>query len=175
MKTYFTINILFGILTTFFSCNGQDNTSSTQIQLKQKSISGKITEFDSKATVIYQDKKDNFWFASKERGVYRYDGSNLVLFTSSDGLISYRILSVQENDSGNLYFDTPLGVCMYDGRRFTTLSVVENQEAENEWKSEPEDLWFRMGWDKSGPYRFDGKNLYHLKLPKNKMEDEFYT
>lgn len=175
MKTYITINILFGILTTFFSCNGQGNTSNTQIQLKHISTSGNITELDSKASVIYQDKKDNFWFASKEKGVYRYDGKNLVLFTSNDGLCSYRILSVQEDNFGNLYFDTPEGVCKYDGQKFATLPVVENKESENEWKSELGDLWFRMGWDKSGPYRFDGKKLYHLKLPKNKMEDEFYT
>ena len=175
MKACFTITILFGILTIFSSCNGQSNSYNTQIRLCQETISENITELDSKSIVIYHDKKDNYWFVSKERGVYRYDGKSLDLFTSSDGLISYRILSVQEDNSGNLYFDTPLGVCMYDGQKFTTLSVVKNQESENEWKSEPGDLWFRMGWDKSGPYRFDGKNLHHLKFPKNKMEDEFYT
>lgn len=167
--------MLFGILITLSSCSGQGNTANTKIQLKKNSISGNITELDLKATVIYQDKKNNFWFASKEKGVYKYDGKNVVLFTSNDGLSSYRILSVQEDDFGNLYFDTPEGVYKYDGQIFTTLTVVENKESESEWKSEPGDLWFRIGWDKSEPYRFDGKNLYHLKLPKNKMEDEFYT
>jgi ligand-binding sensor domain-containing protein len=175
MKINFTIGILFGIITTISFCYGQSNTDNAQIQLEHKSISGNITELDPKATVIYHDKKDNFWFGSIEKGVYKYDGKNLVLFTSSDGLSSYRILSVQEDHFGNLYFDTPKGVCKYDGQNFTTLTPVENKESLNEWKSEVGDLWFRMGWDKSGPYRFDGKNLYHLKLPKNKMEDEFYT
>ena len=35
-------------------------------------------------------------------------------------------------------------------------------------------MWFRVGWDRNGPYRFDGENLIKLKFPKNKMEDEFY-
>jgi ligand-binding sensor domain-containing protein len=171
---YLTFFILFSILTSFSSCNGPEKTT-LQTETKQNSISTNVTELDPKAVVIYHDKKDNFWFASKEKGVYKYDGKNVVLFTSNDGLISYRILSVQEDNFGNLYFDTPEGVCKYDGQIFTTLTVVANKESENEWKSEPGDLWFRMGWDKSGPYRFDGKNLYHLRLPKNKMEAEFYT
>ncbi len=174
IEKYLAVFILFSIQTTFSSCNGQSNTDNTRTQLKQKSISSNATELDPKAIVIYQDKKDNLWFVSKENGVYKYDGKNLVLFTSNDGLCSYSILSVQEDNNGNLYFDTPNGVCKYDGQKFTTLTVTENDKSKNEWKSEPNDLWFRMGWEHNGPFRYDGKNLYHLEFPKNKMEDEFY-
>lgn len=173
-NTYLIIGILFSVFTTLYSCKGQNNIDNAQIPVKQESNSNTKTELDSKASVIYRDKKNNLWFASAEKGVYQYDGENLVLFTANDGLVSNRIISVQEDDLGNLYFDTPEGVIKYDGEKFTTLSVVENNESENEWKSEPGDLWFRMGWDKSGPYRFDGENLYHLKFPKNAMEDKFY-
>ena len=34
-------------------------------------------------------------------------------------------------------------------------------------------MWFRMGWNNSGPYRFDGEYLYHLEFPENEMESEF--
>ncbi len=166
--------MLFTILTTFSACNSQGNTDNKQTPLKQESNSDKKTELDSEAAVIYQDKKDNLWFLSKEKGVYRYDGESLILFTSNDGLGSTRIISVQEDNLGNLYFDTPEGVFKYNGEKFTTLSSVEAKESENGWKSEPGDLWFRIGWDNKGPYRFDGENLYQLKFPKNKMEDEFY-
>jgi ligand-binding sensor domain-containing protein len=173
-KTYLIFGMLFSILTTIYSCNSQGKIDNAQILLNQESKIGNKTELDSKATIIYQDKKGNFWFASEKKGVYRYDGENLILFTSNDGLKSYRIISVQEDKVGNLYFDTPEGVYKYNGEIFTTLSVVDSKKSENEWKSEPEDLWFRIGWDRKGPYRFDGKNLYHLKFPKNKMEDEFH-
>lgn len=173
-KIHLTIGMIFSILTTFSSCNSQGNINNPQTLIKQESNSGEKTKLDSKAAVIFQDKKDNLWFVGKEKGVYRYDGENLTLFTSNDGLGSYRIISVQEDSFGNLYFDTPEGVFKYDGEKFATLPVAESKESENEWRSEPGDLWFRIGWDKSGPYRFDGKNLYHLKFPKNKMEDEFY-
>ncbi len=173
-KTYLIIAILFSIVTILYSCTGQNNIYKTKIRIKQESNIYKNPKLDSKARVIYQDKKNNFWFSSKEKGVYKYDGKNLTLFTSGDGLGSYRFISVQEDNLGNLYFDTPEGVYKYDGVKFTTLPVVDINESENEWKSDPGDLWFRIGWDKSGPYRFDGENLYHLKFPKNKMEDEFY-
>jgi len=173
-KIHLTIGMIFTILTTFSSCNSQGNINNPQTLIKQESNSGEKTKLDSNAALIFQDKKDNLWFVGKEKGVYRYDDENLTLFTSNDGLGSYRIISVQEDSLGNLYFDTPEGVFKYDGEKFSTLPVAERKESENEWKSEPGDLWFRIGWDKSGPYRFDGKNLYHLKFPKNKMEDEFY-
>lgn len=172
-KTHLIIGILFSILASFSSCNSQGSKNNAQTPLKQESKSGEKTELDANAKVIYQDKKDNFWFASEEKGLYRYDGETLMLFTSNDGLGSYRIISVQEDNIGNLYYDTPEGVFKFDGIKFTPLSVTKSKESENEWKSEPGDLWFRMGWDSRGPYRFDGKNLYHLKFPKNKMEQEF--
>ena len=166
--------MLFSILKIFYSCNSQGNIDNAQMLHKQESNIGIKTALDSKATIIYQDKKDDLWFASEEKGVYKYDGENLILFTSNDGLKSYRIISVQEDNLGNLYFDTPEGVYKYNGKKFITLSVVDSKESETVWKSGPKDLWFRIGWDKRGPYRYDGKNLYHLKFPKNKIEDKFY-
>lgn len=166
--------MLFSILTTFYTCNSQGNIDNAQILFKQESNIGNKTELDSKATIIYQDKKDNFWFASEEKGVYKYDGENLILLTSNDGLKSYRIISVQEDNLGNLFFDTQEDVYKYNGEKFVTLTVIDSKETENEWKSELGDLWFSIGWDRRGPYRYDGKNLYHLKFPKNNMEDEFY-
>lgn len=112
--------------------------------------------------------------ASKEKGVYRYDGHQLLLFTKSDSLCSTNILSVQEDDLGNLYFDTPSGVSKYDGQSFTTLPLADKEHATSEWVVDPDDLWFRMGWEHSGPFRYDGDSLYHLTFPKNDIEVTFY-
>ncbi|MBK8193795.1 MAG: hypothetical protein IPK76_11545 [Lewinellaceae bacterium] len=172
-KTPVIIILLFSIGMTFPSCTGQGYTDTAQTQINQKPTGKIVAELDPKATLIFQDKRNNYWFGSKENGVYKYDGKSLVLYSSKDGLCGYSVLDAQEDKSGNIYFDTPQGVCKFDGRQFTTLKVTEGNTVKNEWKSEPDDLWFRMGWDSNGPYRFDGKNLYHLEFPKNKMEDEF--
>ena len=174
-KTYLRLLVVFCILIAFLACNAQNKVDLTQKEIEQKSVGKIVTELDAKATLIYQDKADNYWFGTKEIGVYKYDGKRLFLFTTKDGLINHSVISVQEDKAGNLYFDTQDGVSKFDGQKFTKLEVAENDSSKNEWKSEPDDLWFRIGWDKKGPYRYDGKNLYHLEFPKNKKEDEFYA
>lgn len=173
-KTYITIAILFSIVTTWYSCKGQTNNQNGKIPLQLDSTGQLKLKLDSQARILYHDSKDNFWFSSDQIGLYKYDGNILTLFSAEDGLSTYRFISIQEDSLGNLYFDTPEGVYKYDGEKFTTLVVADLNESENEWNLEPGDLWFRIGWDKRGPYRFDGENLYHLKFPKNKMEDIFY-
>lgn len=32
-----------------------------------------------------------------------------------------------------------------------------------------------MGWNKNGPYRYDGKSLYYLEFPETNQADEFYS
>ncbi|MCB0614602.1 MAG: hypothetical protein KDC75_14900 [Phaeodactylibacter sp.] len=166
-------SLLLSLLMACSACNGQGPASSPPTQAEKGPAGRAVAELGPKANLIFQDRYDNYWFGSKDKGVYKYDGKSLVLFTAEDGLCGYAVLSAQEDQLGNLYFDTPEGVCRFDGRRFSTLEVVESDEAKNEWTSGPDDLWFRMGWDANGPYRFDGKNLYHLKFPKNEMEEEF--
>ena len=165
--------LIFGILTTISSCNGQNKSESLKTQEKAITIGKTVSELYEGITVIYQDKKNNLWFGSK--GVYKYDGENLVLFTIQDGLCSNAILGIQEDKYGNIYFDTPEGVSKFDGGKFTTLEVIESDSSKNEWKLESNDLWFRMGWNKNGPYRYDGKSLYYLEFPKTNQADEFYS
>jgi len=71
--------------------------------------------------------------------------TTVILFTTQDGLINNRILGVQEDKLGNVYFDTPEGVSKFDGQQFTTLKVTENSAKKNEWKLAPTDLWFGTG------------------------------
>lgn len=173
-KVYLTLGVVFSILSTFCACSGQAKTDDRSTALAQKVDSNEKLELDAQADVIFRDSRANVWFASREQGVYKYDGTDLALFTSDDGLGSYRILGVQEDDSGNVYFDTPEGIYKYDGEIFTTLAIAESGEAGHAWTSEPGDMWFRMGWDKSGPFRYDGKKLYHLKFPENEMADDYF-
>lgn len=164
--------ILFlGILTVSFSCEGQNRPDrSTQNAL------GKIVQkLEETIWDIYQDKNGNHWFGSKENGVYKYDGDKLILFTTKDGLCSNAILGIQEDKSGNLYFDTRKGVSKFDGQKFMTLPIATGDAPKNEWKLEADDLWFRMGIGGNGPYRYDGEFLYHLKFPKSPLEDGFYA
>lgn len=163
------------MLIFFPSCKEQGARKElNQIQNNSLSIGTLVSEIDSKIWAVYQDQRGNYWFGSNGNGIFQFDGKILKQFIKEDGLCSDTILSIQEDHKGNIYVDTPEGVSKFDGQQFTTLKVVENNSAKNQWKSEPNDLWFRMGWDNNGPFRFDGEHLYRLQFPKNKMEDEFY-
>lgn len=167
-------SILFSMIILLTSCQSRTNIQRNSSIVKMEDQNAKVKDLDSNATVIYRDQKDNLWFASRETGVYKYDGENLTLFTSKDGLGSYRIIRVQEDTKGVLYFDTPEGVFVYEGNKMSRLEVFDGDVTENSWKSDPNDLWFQMGWNHDGPFRFDGKKLYALKFPKNEKEEEFF-
>ena len=178
----FTALLFFGILGTFSSCKGQINPENLDKSNNERTIGKTVSALGEKTTVVFQDKNNHYWFAGGGEGVYRYDGKSLVLYTKEDGLCSNTILGIQEDQFGNIYFDTPGGVSKFDlsnkqvgGQRFTTLEIIDSKASKNEWKLEPNDLWFRMGWDKKGPYRYDGKFLCQLEFPKSDLEDEFYA
>ena len=120
---------------------------------------------------VFQAKNNDYWFGSNDRGVYRYDGKALVNFTTKDGLVSNRIRGIQEDKSGNIYFTTYEGISKFDGQAFTTLSVPANS-APTEWKKQPDDLWFVGAPDTGVVYRYDGKSLHRLELPKTKIGEE---
>jgi ligand-binding sensor domain-containing protein len=120
---------------------------------------------------IFQDSKNNYWFASNGQGVYRYDGKHILNFTKKHGLASNTLRQIQEDSLGNMYFSTMGGICKFDGKTFTTLQPVRTKE----WKSGPNDLWFSVlgKSNEQGPYRYDGTTLYSLEFPKHFLHDEF--
>lgn len=179
MKLNITGILFYCVMIIFSSCKGQSvpgNETPSPEKENTVSVTGKVvSEMDSSAVLIYQDRQDNYWFGSKEGGVYRHDGKAITHFTKKDGLCSYFILGIQEDKLGNIFFDTPECISKYDGQKISTLEVVNTPSTNKEWKLEPDDLWFRMGWGKGGPYRYDGDSLYYLEFPKSDLADTFYA
>ncbi|HMG14141.1 MAG TPA: two-component regulator propeller domain-containing protein, partial [Saprospiraceae bacterium] len=165
--------ILFCTLTMLMSCKGQNSSKSTEKtfdNIRYGTLCDTVTSLSNAIMIIYQDKKNSFWFGSRGQGVFKYNGKYILQYTVKHGLVSNDIWGIQEDKFGNIYLDTQDGVSKYDGKKFSTLTV--NNNADNEWKSEPDDLWFKGNWNINGPYRFDGKSLHHLEFPKNKLADE---
>lgn len=177
MKFTPLIYCLWGILNILLSsCNGLNTSQNKSSTPNPIIIKGEtVTTLDKGNTIIFQDNKNNYWFAGGGKGAYKYDGKSLVLFTTKDGLCSHSILGIQEDKLGNIYFDTQEGVSKFDGQQFVTLKVISNNSSKNKWKLEPDDLWFRMGWNTDGPYRYDGNFLYQLTFPKPAQADTFYA
>jgi ligand-binding sensor domain-containing protein len=173
--TQMTLNIvlLWSVLASLPSCNGQVTTHNQSNHLMSEiSMGDTVNETGDSLWYIYQDTKNNYWFGSNGEGVFRYDGKTILNFTTKNGLCSDSIRQIQEDESGNIYFSTMNGINKYDGKKFTTLEPVKSDN----WKSETNDLWFYMLGKRNehGPYRYDGKTLYNLEIPKHYLHDEFF-
>ena len=172
-KMALNLILVIGTITVISSCNGQNNLPNSKGISKTMELGKSVSELDKTIWNIYQDKKNNLWFSSKENGVFCYDGKGLTQFTKEDGLVSNQTRRVQEDHLGNLFFETTIGVSKYDGESFKTLTIKYDGLGANQWQLEPNDLWFRIGFDKRGPYRYDGNYLYALTFPKAPQEEVF--
>lgn len=150
------------------SCNARNSSQDVDAQEKI-SLAAKgdtVLQPGKNIMVVYQDKKDMYWFGSWEDGVYRYDGHHVIHFTTADGLPHHRIEEIKEDKKGNIYFTTGEGISRFDGRYFITLKEISGTESD--WKLQPDDLWFKCPTYSGAVYRYDGKILYRLHLPETK-------
>lgn len=175
--------LLFCILTVFTSCNGQ-NTSQSANTNSTITIGDTVSEMSKSVWIVFQASNGNYWFGSDTDGVFRFDapaslstGSKKIIhYSTKDGLSSNRIRGIQEDKHGNIYFATLEGINTFDGHAFTTLTAIKSNSSSDNWKLQPDDLWFSIlgkGGEK-GPYRYDGKNLYQLEFPKHYLADEYF-
>ncbi len=162
-------------MATVLSCKAQATSTIAEASKSARELGDSISGFAShQLMIIFQDSQENYWFAGKDEGVYKYDGKALVLYSELDGLCSNIVSRIQEDEYGNLYFDTHEGVSKFDHEKFTTLEVQKTDEFSGKWELNESDLWFTMGFGNHVIYRFDGTILHPLKLPKSDLEDAFY-
>ncbi len=161
---------VFFLLSLFVtSCYGQSNPELNQSEVNTLEIGTPTSELYNQIWVVYQDSKGNYWFGSNGKGIYRFDGKTIIQFTTKDGLVHDQIRGIQEDKKDNIYIETHGGISRFNGAEFTTLRPVKSSK--NEWKLEPNDLWF--GYNANDIYRFDGKVLYELKLPRKDLIKAF--
>ena len=132
-------------------------------------IGDTVEELGNNIMLVYQDKKNRYWFGSWETGLYSYNpstslragGSAILHYTSKHGFPHNRIDEIKEDHLGNVYFNTPEGVIIYDGQSFTPLPISRS----NDWKLEPNDIWFKNALPPGHACRYDGTTLHILTLP----------
>ncbi|NML23992.1 hypothetical protein HHL16_24135 [Pseudoflavitalea sp. G-6-1-2] len=105
---------------------------------------------------VLEDRKGNLWFASKDSGVYYYNGKTFQHFTTKDGLASNSALHIYEDKAGNIWF----GASRYDGKSFRTFTAKDGFPG-NSIRLLLEDktgkLWF--GAQGENMFVYDGKTI----------------
>jgi ligand-binding sensor domain-containing protein len=162
-----TALFFFCMLSLLTSCSGQTtHPKENPGQVKAPIATGDtVKELGSSIMIVYQDKKNVYWFGSWETGVYRYDGKTLLNYTTQHGLPNNRVDEILEDQSGNIYFNACAPnstIAKFDGNTFTTLTAIPS----NDWKLQATDVWFRHAFQNEKVYRYDGMVLHELQVPK---------
>ncbi|WP_295120197.1 two-component regulator propeller domain-containing protein [uncultured Chitinophaga sp.] len=90
---------------------------------------------------VLEDRKGNLWFASRDSGVYCFNGKSVQHFTTKDGLASNMALHLYEDRAGNIWF----GTTRYDGesfRNFTTKDGFPSNNVRLLLEDKTGKLWF---------------------------------
>jgi ligand-binding sensor domain-containing protein len=164
-----------------FSCADQQATEKEGERSSALNPAGTDTlKFSSGIRAIFEDSKGRYWVGSLQEGVAVWDGRTWTYFTQEDGLPDNQIHAIKEDSNGLLWFATQTGISSYDGTKMrirtplsqpstaTTFQAQGNSPQPGKWLKLKGDLWFEAG-NRSGVYRYDGKRLQYLELPKQKV------
>ncbi len=175
---FFTI-----ILTMCTSCRGQNASQTTGMGM-DKPAGDTVSSLSNSILIVYQATNGTYWFGSDKDGLYCVDTSASLItgsstirhFSTKHGLLDNRIRSIQEDTHGNIYISSLGGINKFDGHLLTTLTPIKSIPSVNNWKLQPNDLWFSMVGKngEKGPCRYDGKNLYQLEFPTHYMADAYF-
>lgn len=109
-------DILIGSSDGFYTYNGTSwsQTSSTMLGFPSAEKTNKVV----------QDSKNNYWLATDDSGLVKYDGTNITSYTTSNSQISYNVqqnIKIDGND--NIYLLPGInGFQKFDGTNWTTYN-----------------------------------------------------
>ena len=121
---------------------------------------------------VLEDRNGNLWFASKDSGVYYYNGKSFQHFTKKDGLATNLALHIYEDRAGNIW----VGSSRYDGKSFRNLTTKDGFPS-NSIRLLLEDktgkLWF--GAQGENMFVYDGKTFTILKNKDGKAFNNVWS
>ena len=82
---------------------------------------------------IMEDKNANIWFASSDKGVFRYDGKAIVNFNGKKGLSENYAGGMAQDKIGNIWFTMKNGICKFDGKTFTEYTPKDGLGGTEFW------------------------------------------
>lgn len=90
---------------------------------------------------IMEDKYGNIWFASSDKGVFRYDPSASLMagrkaitnFAAKEGLGDNYAGGMAQDKAGNMWFTMKNGICKFDGKTFTEYTPKDGLGGTEFW------------------------------------------
>lgn len=181
MKNQIKITALLFLLSFVISCESQENTNKASEKIIQtKSIENKSQQKDpyfteSKAINspygptnitrnIIQDRNGIFWLATWE-GIIQYNGQNFINITNKEGLEPFRVFTILEDRTGNIWFGTVGGgIYLYDGISFTNITTKDglvNDSIGCFMEDKAGNIWIGT---QDGISKYDGKTFTNFEI-----------
>jgi ligand-binding sensor domain-containing protein len=82
---------------------------------------------------IMEDKNGHIWFASSDKGVFRYNGKTVVNFHDKEGLGENYAGGIAQDKMGNMWFTMKNGICKFDGKTFTEYTAKDGLGGTEFW------------------------------------------
>lgn len=110
---------------------------------------------------IAEDNSGNIWIGTRA-GVARINKNNkrLRFFSDEDGLVPNNIRKIAKDSKGNLWFGGLGGIAKYDGEKFESIKVTEDDKSLVVLSiavDTVDNVWF--GSYTGGLYKYDGKTV----------------
>lgn len=84
-------------------------------------------------TGIMEDKSGNIWFASSNKGVYRYDGKIITNIAEKEELGGNYAGGIAQDNAGNMWFTMKNGICKFDGKTSTEYTPKDGLGGTEFW------------------------------------------
>lgn len=82
---------------------------------------------------IMEDKNGAIWFASSDKGAFRYDGKTVVNFNEKAGLSENYAGGMAQDPKGNMWFVVENGICKFDGKTFIEITPKDGLGGTEFW------------------------------------------
>jgi len=109
-------------------------------------------------TKIFRETNGDIWIGTRGGGANRYDGKSFVHLGPEQGLANEIVTSIVQDKWGNLWLGTTAGVCKYEGKMFSHILPLKQEEIESLLADSKGNIWMGSGTD-SCLNKYDGKNM----------------
>ena len=98
------------------------------MQYQKKTGIGNAQIFDGEAYIYYshivEDNNGNIWLTTWDKGIYKYDGENIINYPVNDDAVSVNVVSMYKDRQGNLWLGTlEHGVYQFNGTAFEKFEI----------------------------------------------------
>ena len=124
---------------------------------------------DSWIRSITEDKNGNMWFATADKGAFKFDGTTFQQFTEEDGLCSNDLTCILEDQKGNIWFGSmDGGVSKYSPwekseknfTNFNSKNGIEDDEVWTIYEDQKGTIWFSC--EGFGLYIYQDQKIHHF-------------